>query len=128
VTDPIVTVSIAFVIDPARRRQGLATSRIQALTHHPELTAVELFEGGIEPVNDSSRAPLAGAGFSLRSPLPDCKGCSTTALGRPAHQHRQLCLDEPWRQATVDAGDAVPDIDTLAALDRRTSASSVSIR
>jgi RimJ/RimL family protein N-acetyltransferase len=69
-----VTGSIAFVIDPVRRRQGLATSMIQALTRHPDLTAVELFEAGIDPENHGSRGALEAAGFRLRSPVPDCEG------------------------------------------------------
>jgi RimJ/RimL family protein N-acetyltransferase len=69
-----VTGSIAFVIDPAHRRQRLATNMIQALTHHPDLAAVELFEAGVEPENRGSRGALEAAGFRLRSPMPDCEG------------------------------------------------------
>lgn len=69
-----VTGSIAFVIDPARRRRGVATSMIRALAHHPHLSAVELFEAGVEPANHGSRAALAAAGFRPRSPAPDCEG------------------------------------------------------
>jgi RimJ/RimL family protein N-acetyltransferase len=69
-----VTGSIAFAIDPARRRQGLAASMIQALTRHLDLTAVELFEAGVEPENLASRGALEAAGFRLRSPVPDCEG------------------------------------------------------
>lgn len=72
-TIEVVTGSIAFVIDPARRRQRLATNMIQALTHHPDLTAVELFEAGVEPDNHASRGALAAAGFHLQSPVPDCE-------------------------------------------------------
>jgi RimJ/RimL family protein N-acetyltransferase len=46
-----VTASIAFAIDPTHRHQRLATNMIQALTHHPDLAAVELFEAGVEPEN-----------------------------------------------------------------------------
>ena len=69
-----VTGSIAFAVDPARRRQRLASSMIQALTHHPDLAAVELFEAGVEPENHGSRDALAAAGFRPRSPVPDCEG------------------------------------------------------
>lgn len=68
-----VTGSIAFVIDPARRRQRLATNMIQALTHHPDLVTVELFEAGVEPENRGSRGALEAAGFRLRSAVPDCE-------------------------------------------------------
>jgi RimJ/RimL family protein N-acetyltransferase len=69
-----VTGSIAFAVDPARRRRGLATSMIQALTHHPDLATVELFEAGVEPGNHGSRGALEAAGFRSRSPVPDCEG------------------------------------------------------
>jgi RimJ/RimL family protein N-acetyltransferase len=69
-----VTGAIAFVVDPARRRQGLATAMIQALTRHPDLRAVELFEAGVEPDNHGSRGALEAAGFRLASPMPDCEG------------------------------------------------------
>jgi RimJ/RimL family protein N-acetyltransferase len=68
-----ITGSIAFVIDPARRRQRLATSMIGALTTHPDLSKVELFEAGVEPENHGSRGALEAAGFRLRSPVPDCE-------------------------------------------------------
>jgi RimJ/RimL family protein N-acetyltransferase len=64
-----VTGSIAFAIDPAHRRRRLATNMIQALTHHPDLAAVELFEAGVEPENLGSRGALEAAGFRL--PVPD---------------------------------------------------------
>jgi RimJ/RimL family protein N-acetyltransferase len=69
-----VTGSIAFAVDPAHRRQRLATRMIQALTHHPDLAAVELFEAGVEPENHASRGALEAAGFRLPSPVPDCEG------------------------------------------------------
>jgi RimJ/RimL family protein N-acetyltransferase len=47
---------------------------IQALTEHPDLRAVELFEAGVEPENHGSRGALAAAGFRPRSPTPDCEG------------------------------------------------------
>jgi RimJ/RimL family protein N-acetyltransferase len=67
------TGSIAFVIDPAHRRDGLATSMIQALTRHPDLAAVELFEAGVDPENHGSRRALEAAGFRLQSAVPDCE-------------------------------------------------------
>ena len=68
-----VTGSIAFVIDPARRREGLATSMIRALIRHPDLAAVELFEAGVDPDNHASRGALEAAGFRLQSAVPDCE-------------------------------------------------------
>lgn len=82
-----ITGSIAFVVDPVRRRQGLGTSMIRALTHHPDLAAVELFEAGVDPENHGSRGALAAAGFRLPSPVPDCEGmlyyrAETTSRGK----------------------------------------------
>lgn len=68
-----VTGAIAFVIDPAYRRQGLATRMIRSLMSHPDLAAVELFEAGVDPENHASRRTLEAAGFRLRSPEPDCE-------------------------------------------------------
>lgn len=68
-----VTGAIAFVIDPAYRRQGLATAMILALIGQPDLAGVELFEAGVDPENDASRRTLEAAGFRLRSPVPDCE-------------------------------------------------------
>lgn len=69
-----VTGSVAFVIDPARRRHGLATSMIGALIGHPDLTAVQVFEAGVEPDNHGGRGALQAAGFHARSPIPDYEG------------------------------------------------------
>lgn len=73
-TTDALTGSIAFVIDPARRRQGLATSMIRALTQHPDLAPVEVFEAGVEPDNLGSRGALHTAGFHPRSTDPDYEG------------------------------------------------------
>jgi RimJ/RimL family protein N-acetyltransferase len=69
-----ITASIAFAIDPARRRQRLATTMILALTQHPDLQAVERFEAGVEPENDGSCKALAAAGFRPYSRVPDREG------------------------------------------------------
>ena len=69
-----VTAAMAFTVDPARRRQGLATRMIRALTHHLDLAAVQLFEAGVEPENEAARGALHAAGFRLRSSVPDCEG------------------------------------------------------
>ncbi len=69
-----VTCAIAFVIDPAYRRRGLATAMILALIGQPGLAGVELFEAGVDPENHASCRTLEAAGFRLRSPDPDCEG------------------------------------------------------
>jgi RimJ/RimL family protein N-acetyltransferase len=90
-----VTGSIAFAVDPARRRKRLATNMIHALTNHPDLAAVELFEAGVEPENHGSRRALEAAGFRLRSPVPDCEGMLYYVTSTYRHHHRQCPLDAP---------------------------------
>src|SRR5262249_13864623 len=68
------TGSIAFVIDPARRRRRLGTRMIRALTGHPDLLDVELFEAGVQPENTASRRCLEAAGFRVRLEQPDAEG------------------------------------------------------
>jgi hypothetical protein len=68
-----ITGAIAFTIDPARRREGLATQTIRALINHPHLSTVELFEAGVEPQNHASRRTLEAA-----------TGISATGGRRPA--------------------------------------------
>lgn len=70
----IPTGSIAFVVDPALRRQGLGRAMITALTHQPEQDFVEVFEAGVEPENTASRGCLQAAGFRPRSTEPDIEG------------------------------------------------------
>jgi RimJ/RimL family protein N-acetyltransferase len=65
--------AIAFTIDPARRREGLATQMIRALVDHPDLGTVELFEAGVDPENHAARRTLEASGFHLRSAEPDCE-------------------------------------------------------
>jgi RimJ/RimL family protein N-acetyltransferase len=56
----IATGSIAFVIDPQRRRRELGSAMICALFARPELAGVELFEAGVEPENAPSPVPGRG--------------------------------------------------------------------
>jgi hypothetical protein len=59
-----ITGAIAFPIDPARRRERLATQMIRALIDHPDLSTVELFEAGVEPENQRVPAHAAGCRIS----------------------------------------------------------------
>jgi RimJ/RimL family protein N-acetyltransferase len=67
----VPTGSIAFAVDPARRRHGLGSAMIGALVQRPELRTVSLFEAGVEPENVASRRCLEKAGFRMRSEEPD---------------------------------------------------------
>ncbi len=73
-TIEVATGSIAFAVDPDRRRRGLGRAMIGALMRRPELRQVELFEAGVEPENIASRRCLEAAGFRLRSDRPDFEG------------------------------------------------------
>jgi RimJ/RimL family protein N-acetyltransferase len=70
----VVTGSIAFVIDPAVRRQGLGRSMIRALVARPELSEVRLFEAGVDPENVASIRCLVAADFQPHNIEPDFEG------------------------------------------------------
>ena len=70
----VATGSLAFAVDPAVRGRGVGRLMIAALIARPELAFVELFEAGVEPENGACRRCLEQAGFSVRSPEPDCEG------------------------------------------------------
>lgn len=70
----VATGSIAFVVAPEVRGEGLGRAMIRALISQPELEFVELFEAGVEPDNTASRRCLEAAGFRLRSKDPDFEG------------------------------------------------------
>lgn len=67
----VTTATIAFVVDPDKRRRGLGRAMIAALLRRPELRDTQLFEAGVEPENIASRRCLEAAGFRLRSGQPD---------------------------------------------------------
>jgi RimJ/RimL family protein N-acetyltransferase len=67
----VTTGSIAFVIDPAFRRQGLGRSMIRALVARPELSEVRLFEAGVDPENVASIRCLVAADFQPHRNEPD---------------------------------------------------------
>jgi RimJ/RimL family protein N-acetyltransferase len=66
--------SIAFVVDPDFRRQGLGRAMIAALISRPELGEVKLFGAGVEPENLASARCLRAAGFRLQAKEPDFEG------------------------------------------------------
>lgn len=56
--------SIAFVVAPSARRQGVAKAMITALLARPEVAELKIVGAGIEPDNTASLATLTAAGFS----------------------------------------------------------------
>lgn len=81
------TGAFAFAVDPAHRRQGLATRMIWTLTQHSDLATVELFEAGVVPDNHACRRTLEAAGFTLRSQEPDFE---------------EMLYYRAWKPATVE--------------------------
>jgi RimJ/RimL family protein N-acetyltransferase len=65
---------LAYVVDPARWRQGFGTAALLATVHSPELTDVVLFAAGIEPDNVASARCASAAGFAPDTTEPDWEG------------------------------------------------------
>jgi RimJ/RimL family protein N-acetyltransferase len=86
-TIDVPTGSIAFAVDPSRRRRRLGRAMIAALLRRPELGCVQLFEAGVEPENVASRRCLEAAGFNPRSERPDFEGMLYYRAWRPAPGH-----------------------------------------
>ena len=110
-----VTGSIAFVVDPARRRQRLATNMIQALTHHPDLATVELFEAGVDPENQGSRARSQPPGSACGPRARIAKRCSTTSPRPTGITIVDVALTAVIVKLALTIMTAVPDLETLAA-------------
>ncbi|MCY1138446.1 GNAT family N-acetyltransferase [Actinoplanes sp. Pm04-4] len=64
----------AYVVDPARWRQGYGTAALLAMMEHPDLADVVVFKAGIEPENVASTRCVTGAGFRPDDPEPDFEG------------------------------------------------------
>ncbi|HZU75023.1 MAG TPA: GNAT family N-acetyltransferase [Acidimicrobiales bacterium] len=65
---------LGYVVDPALRGQGYATSMIEAVLERPELSEIELFVAGIQPENVASVRAATSAGFVPLDPEPDWEG------------------------------------------------------
>ncbi|MCO8271205.1 GNAT family N-acetyltransferase [Actinoplanes sp. TRM 88003] len=72
----------AYVVDPARWRQGYGTAALRAVVAHPALADVVLFSAGIEPENEASARCAAAAGFWPDDPRPDFEGIVHHVLRR----------------------------------------------
>ncbi len=99
-TIPVPAGSIAYVVDPARRRRGYATRMIEALMSLPDLRQIELFAAGLEPDNVGSVACLQAAGFEPLDPRPDWEGIVYHVRFRPlGSQDRSANLVRTRRRA-----------------------------
>ena len=64
----------AYVVDPARWRQGVGRAALRALIAAPEVTDVVQFLLGIDEDNAASRAAARAAGFAPLGDEPDAEG------------------------------------------------------
>ena len=72
--DPRRTMGSAYVVDPARWRQGYGRATLIALMAAQETSDVEQFVLGIDADNAASLRAAASAGFVPLSPDPDAEG------------------------------------------------------
>lgn len=78
----VPSMSLAVVVDPARRGGGLGAATIRAVVEHPDVAHIGLFFGGVEVDHISSIRCTEKAGFRLRSPEPDFEGMLYYSLER----------------------------------------------
>ncbi len=69
--EPGPAMGLAFVVSPARWRQGFGRAVLDAAVAHPSVRDVRLFAAGIDADNHASRACAAAAGFSSAADEPD---------------------------------------------------------
>jgi RimJ/RimL family protein N-acetyltransferase len=69
--DPRTSMSLTYVVDPARWRHGYGRATLTAVLTHPDLTDVRAFYCGIDADNHASQRCAATAGFQLLDPTPD---------------------------------------------------------
>nr|WP_221379960.1 GNAT family N-acetyltransferase [Actinoplanes polyasparticus] len=74
VYDPGPELGFAYVVDPARWRQGYGAATLRAMVAHPDVADVAFFTAGIEPENVASARCLAAVGFRPDDPEPDHEG------------------------------------------------------
>jgi RimJ/RimL family protein N-acetyltransferase len=73
-TFPVPSGNLAYVVDPAFRRQGYGAAMITTLLTLADLAHVELFVAGVEPDNVGSVGCLRVAGFVALDAVPDWEG------------------------------------------------------
>ncbi|MFI6522300.1 GNAT family N-acetyltransferase [Spirillospora sp. NPDC050679] len=71
VAGPSPSMSLAYVVDPARWRQGYGRATIIAALTCPEIADVQTFYCGIDTGNRASQRCVTAAGFRLLDPVPD---------------------------------------------------------
>ncbi|WP_213011883.1 GNAT family N-acetyltransferase [Paractinoplanes toevensis] len=69
--EPGPAMGFAYVVDPARWRQGFGTATLRACMAAPEVADVVLFAAGIEPDNVASARCAVAAGLLPETAEPD---------------------------------------------------------
>lgn len=72
--DPRRSMGLAYVVDPARWRQGIGRATLHAVVGHGDVADVEAFYCGVDAGNDASLRCCRAAGFTLLNPRPDWEG------------------------------------------------------
>lgn len=78
------TASVAIVVSPEVRRQGIGTAVLASIFTHAELTGTELVFGEVEQGNAGAERLVCAAGFALDNEGARTEGFSRWALRRPA--------------------------------------------
>jgi RimJ/RimL family protein N-acetyltransferase len=76
--EPVVTaveagpaMGLAYVVDPARCRQGIGRAMLRAVVRHPAVADVRVIAAGIDADNQASRRCAAAAGSTPDVDEPD---------------------------------------------------------
>jgi RimJ/RimL family protein N-acetyltransferase len=72
--EPGPAMGLAYVVDPARWRQGYGRAVLSAVVAAPDVTDVRVFALGIDEDNVASRRCADSAGFVTDDPAPDWEG------------------------------------------------------
>lgn len=69
--EPGPAFGFAYVVDPARWRQGWGAATLRAVVTHPDLADVRVFAAGIDADNTANRRCAEAAGFRADDGEPD---------------------------------------------------------
>ena len=72
--EPGPAMGLAYVVHPARWRQGVGRAVLRAAVAHPDVANVRVFSAGIDADNQASRRCASSAGFAPDVEEPDWEG------------------------------------------------------
>jgi len=67
----VISMGLAYVVDPQRWGQGFGSAALRAVIAHPATADVELFVAGVDAGNLASSRCALSAGFHVIDPVPD---------------------------------------------------------